>query len=341
MMRYWVYLQGEVPGSFDPAELAAMPDVGPGTLVCPAEGEILEKNWRSAGEFPDLAAAFQARDRAPARPAALPSPAPDASETAPEQAAADVEKFLDNSSSKLFRHVSELMRELEVRRDERSLATSLQRQVAELKDALQKSREKAALLEDRMAVLTTLEDAVRKNEIHTRGLEEALKKSETAGAELHVKHETCRTELENAKRRLTEAGNDLSIRNRLVDKLSKELTERDLALAKALAVIRRFEEEMGRICPEAADIEGRSEPRQPSLPLQPEPRPVAQAPVQPSAPVASVEPSLVTPDAPRRPYTTDDPPSTPPPLTPVPATPPEAQNALVRFLRKYFSVTPH
>jgi hypothetical protein len=332
-MKYWVYLRGEVPGSFTPAELAVMPDVGPTTLICPAEGEILEKNWRQAGEFADLAAALQERDRQ-AKPAEPPAPAPDAAEMPSEGAAADVERFLDNSSSKLFRHVSELMRELEVRRDERSLVSSLQRQIAELKEALQKSREKAAILEDRMAVLPTLDESVRKNEILIHGLEEALKKSETAAAELHVKHETCRTELENAKRRLTETANDLTIRNRLVEKLNKEMTERDLSLAKALAVIRRFEDEIGRICPDTGEIQP---PRQPSLPLAPEPRPqpvVPAAPPPPVLPLTSVEP----PSAASQPYTTDEPPAAPLPMAPRAPLPPQAQSALVRFLKKYFSV---
>ncbi|MBI5883834.1 MAG: hypothetical protein HZB91_12115 [Elusimicrobia bacterium] len=326
-MKYWVYLEGEVPGSFTPEQLAAMPDVAPGTLVCPAEGEILEKNWRQAGEFPDLAAALQDRAAKPQPPAEKSQPAPDASEMTPQEAASDVERFLDTSSSKLFRHVSELMRELEVRRDERSLSASLQRQIAELKEALQKSREKAAILEDRMAVVPTLDESVRKNEIHIHGLEDSLKKSETSHAELHVKYETCRMELDNAKRRLTETSNDLNIRNRLVERLNKEMTEKDLALAKALAVIRRFEEEMGRICPETGDVQPAEAPRQPALPLLPAPRP---EPVS-SAPEAA--PPV------RQAFTTDDPPTAPPPLEPqVPPLQPEAQNALGRFLKKYFSI---
>ncbi|MBI4677312.1 MAG: hypothetical protein HY748_06990 [Elusimicrobia bacterium] len=339
-MRYWVYIDGEVPGSFTPEELSAMADVGPTTLVCPAEGEILEKNWRAAGEFPDIAGILQAREKArpapgPAAQAEKPEPAVKEDAAKVADGSSDIERFLDTSSNKLFRHVSELMRELDVRRDEHSLVSSLQRQIAELKEALQKTREKTAILEDRMAVVPTLDESVRKNEIHIHGLEEALKKSETAQAELHVKHETCRTELENAKRRLIEAANDLGIRNRLVDKLNKELTEKELALAKALAVIRRFEEEVGRICPETGEIRQAQAPSQPSLPLQPEP--VSPALSQPPVTPLSVEPPLAPPI--RRVYTTDEPPPAPPAIEPAPKPlQPEAQSALVRFLRKYFSL---
>jgi hypothetical protein len=66
-MRYWAYMNGEVPGSFTAAELAALPGFSMTTLVCPAQGEIAEKNWRRAGEFGDVAAALTARENA-ARP---------------------------------------------------------------------------------------------------------------------------------------------------------------------------------------------------------------------------------------------------------------------------------
>ena len=53
-MKFWVYLNGEVPGCFIPADLAKLEGFSGTTLVCPAEGEVLEKNWQRAGEFPDL-----------------------------------------------------------------------------------------------------------------------------------------------------------------------------------------------------------------------------------------------------------------------------------------------
>ena len=45
-MKYWVYMNGEVPGSFTAAELAGLTGFSMTSLVCPAEGEILDKNWR-------------------------------------------------------------------------------------------------------------------------------------------------------------------------------------------------------------------------------------------------------------------------------------------------------
>ncbi|MEK9146065.1 MAG: hypothetical protein AAB339_10685, partial [Elusimicrobiota bacterium] len=60
-MRYWVYLNGEVPGSYAPEELAAIPGFGDASMVCPAEGEIQERNWRHAAEFADVADALSAR----------------------------------------------------------------------------------------------------------------------------------------------------------------------------------------------------------------------------------------------------------------------------------------
>ena len=113
-MKYWVYLNGEVPGSFSPEDLAARPGFTMTALVCPASGEIQDKNWRRAGEFGDIAAAIAAREV----PAAPPPPP------------ADVNSLIDTTSAKLFGHVAGLMKELETRREEKSLILSLQRQIA-------------------------------------------------------------------------------------------------------------------------------------------------------------------------------------------------------------------
>ena len=34
-MKYWTYMKGEVPGSYEPAALAALPGFTMTTLVCP------------------------------------------------------------------------------------------------------------------------------------------------------------------------------------------------------------------------------------------------------------------------------------------------------------------
>lgn len=240
-MKYWVYMNGEVPGSCTPAELGALPGFSMTTLVCPAEGEILEKNWRRSGEFPDIIQILHERD------AKLPPSAPAlAQESVMTQ---DVNKLIDTASARLFSHVADLMKELENRREERALGLSLQRQILDLKEQLQQSREKAAILETRMPLIPELEETVRKDQTQIQGLETALKAREDGMSELRIQLEKSKAELESSRRRLGEALNDLAIRNRLVDKLSRDLTEKELSLAKSLGVIRRLEEDLNRLCP--------------------------------------------------------------------------------------------
>lgn len=154
-MKYWVYMNGEVPGSFTPAELAALPGFSMTTLVCAAEGEILEKNWLRAGEFSDIAPLITAQEmRAPqAKPTPVASPS------------VDVDAMIDTASTRLFSHVADLMKELENRREEKALGLSLQRQIVDLKGQLQDSREKAAMAESRLPRITELEEARRKDEV--------------------------------------------------------------------------------------------------------------------------------------------------------------------------------
>ena len=49
-MKYWTYIKGEVPGSYEPAALAALPGFTMTTLVCPGEGEIVAHS-KSRGEL--------------------------------------------------------------------------------------------------------------------------------------------------------------------------------------------------------------------------------------------------------------------------------------------------
>ena len=58
-MKYWVYINGEVPGSYEPTELAGLPDFKETSLVCPTESGIENRNWRRAGQFPDILAALR------------------------------------------------------------------------------------------------------------------------------------------------------------------------------------------------------------------------------------------------------------------------------------------
>lgn len=361
-MRYWTYMNGEVPGSYDPAELAALPGFSMTTLVCPAAGEISEKNWRRAGEFGDIAAAVSARERqaAPPEPAAA----------AVAAAAADVDSLIDTASTRLFSHVADLVKELENRREEKALIVSLQRQIAALKEELGQTRERSNLLEMRLPRIAELEETARKNHAALESLQASLQAREAALNDTRIAAEKTRNELEAARRRLTETVNDLALRNRLVDKLSKELSEKELSLAKSLGVIRRLEEDLNRLCPDPAMIAissgmAATPPPRPleTRPAAPPPPPEPAAPPPAPAASSSAEPAALTgpaiPPAPEplaplssapgaelppspTPYTVDEPPATPPYLEPPP--PPEspkAHEALLTFMKRLFPGQPH
>jgi hypothetical protein len=272
-MKYWVYMNGEVPGSYTPEELVALNGFTMTSLVCPAEGEILEKNWRRSGEFPDIIKVLHERDAN--KPPSAPMQAQEAVMTT------DVNALIDTASARLFSHVSDLMKELENRREERALTVSLQRQIVELKDQITQLRDKNTLLEGRLPRLTELEETNRKSEAAIDNLEKALKAREEGMSELRMQGEKVRGDHEAAKRRLGETLNDLAIRNRLVDKLSRDLTEKELSLAKALAVIRRLEEDLNRIAPAILSTPAPvAEEKKPQV----EPAPVEEASAPPPLP---------------------------------------------------------
>ena len=114
-MKYWVYHEGEVPGVFEAAELAKLPTFTAATLVCPADAPAAERRWQRAGEHADIVEALQAYDRQPP-----PLPPPQARAFADPDAVKGPDDLLDASSHKIFRHVTELMKELENRREERA-----------------------------------------------------------------------------------------------------------------------------------------------------------------------------------------------------------------------------
>ncbi len=346
-MKYWTYMKGEVPGSYEPAALVALPDFSMTTLVCPGEGEIAEKNWRRAGEFDDIVLAHDAHQAQV--PPAAPLGAP------PVRSSNEVDALLDTASTRLFSHVADLMKELETRRDEKSLIVSLQRQISALKQELAQSREAVTMLEMRVPRIAELEESQRKDHASLAQMQVNLSARENALADLRVASEKLRNEFDAAKRRLVETENDLGIRNRLVDKLSHDLSEKELSLAKALGVIRRLEEDLNRLCP-SPDL------LKPAVPAPvraaPPPSPTARpavtpfVPVEPVAPIAAraAEPEpqpnkvLSVPEfktpAPGA-FTNDEPPPTPPYLEPHPTDPPKAQQALMNFLRKVFPGQSH
>jgi len=324
-MRYWVYMNGEVPGSYEPEQLAALPGFTMTTLVCPAQGEIAEKNWRRAGEFDDIARFVSARAEKSAPPA--PPPAGPASSSA-----ADVDSMLDTASNRLFSHVADLMKELENRREERALSTSLQRQIAALKEELAQTRERANMLEMRLPRIAELEESHRKDHESLQSLQASLQSREQALNDARIAMEKLKNESEAIKRRLVETQNDLTMRNRLVDKLSKELSDKELSLAKSLGLIRRMEEDLNRLCPGGLPAA--------SAPAAAKPEPVL--PAGPSVqPLVELEASPAPADLPSASFTTDEPPPTPPYLEPASEDRPKAHQALVNLIRKAFPGQPH
>lgn len=319
-MRYWVYLKGEVPGSFEPEELAATTGFALTTLVCPAEGEILEKNWRRAGEFDDLVRAVEAR----AAEAAEPPPA--SAQAAPPPPGVD--ELLDQTGARLFSHVAGLMKELEAGREEKALAGALQRQVAALKEEVHGLRERAAAAEARLPRIAELEEKLAKAAADVDVLRDGMAKRDAELDEMRLAAEKARFDLEGARRKLQETTSDLAIRNRLVDKLSKDLAEKDVSLTKSLALIRRLEEDFDRL--DAAAPEGPA-PRIVPLSVEPVASPPESTPLPSTAltpPPRAAEPS--------EPFTADEPPAAPSYLEPPARASSGAQEALLKLLRKVF-----
>jgi hypothetical protein len=336
-MKYWTYMKGEVPGSYEPEALAALPGFTMTTLVCPGEGEIAEKNWRRAGEFEDIVRALDAHQAMTPPPAPLGAP----------PTSNDVDALLDGASTRLFSHVADLMKELETRRDEKSLMTSLQRQISALKGELAAARETATMLEIRIPRIAELEESLSKSQAALAQAQANLSAREGQLSEIRVAAEKMRGDLDVAKRRAQQSESDLTIRNRLVDKLSKELSDKELSLAKALGVIRRLEEDLNRLCPSDEMLKPAAEPAP-----APRPAPVRAAPPPPPAPMTDEPPvtrvlsvpEFKTPVPPpvTGTFTNDEPPQAPPYLEPQPpAETPKAQEALMGFLRRVFPGQSH
>ncbi|MDE2491329.1 MAG: hypothetical protein KGM24_10805, partial [Elusimicrobia bacterium] len=256
--------------------------------------------------------------KAPASPAAAASAAAAA---AVAEGAADVDALLDTASLKLFGHVADLMKELENRREEKALTLSLQRQLAVAKDELAAARERADALELRLPRIAELEEAQRRGEAELKSLRSGLQAREQSFNEARGSLERLRNELEGTRRRLVETAGDLALRNKLVDKLSKELGDKELSLAKSLGVIRRLEEDLARLCPDRP-AQGSAAQAAPPPPQAPVPAAPLEAPPEEEAP-EKLE-SLTIPPAPE-------------------AAPeaPRAQQALSRFMKKIFPDLPH
>ncbi len=274
-----------------------------------------------------------------ARAAATSEPPPASAHAAPPSPG-DVDALLDQTGARLFSHVAGLMKELEARREERALAGALQRQLAEVDEELAGLRERASKAEGRLPRIPELEEALARAQADIAVLRDGLATRDAALDEIRMTAEKTKFDLEGARRKLNETTNDLAIRNRLVDKLSRDLSEKELSLTKSLALIRRLEEDFHRLDGTKPDGVGSGEvvplAEEPALPAIPVLPAAAPPPV-----VRAVEPPVArAADAPAA-FTQDEPPTVPPYLEPPPPEVSGAQEALSKFLRKVFPGPQH
>ena len=238
-MKYWVYLNGEVPGCYEPLELASLADFSRSTFVCPAEGEIAEKNWRRAGEVPEILQILRDSETGRSRTAAKPDP---------PVVPGDVNAFIDSSGAKIFRHVSRLVKELEDGREERNRISRLEGQILELNAQIESLRREGAEKEARIGTegskIRELESFLERERHDKKVLEDTIAKRQSELGSIRIEVGRLKADEETLKKRLGESQNDLAIRNRLVSKLSLELTEKELHLAKSLGIIRKLEENL-------------------------------------------------------------------------------------------------
>jgi hypothetical protein len=267
-MRYWAFLDGEVPGSYEPEELSALPGFGETSMVCPSEAAGEERNWRHAGQFPDIVEALRRRqERTP--------PTPPATGVLDEPK--DPNSILNDASTRIFQHVSELMKELENRREERALTQSLQRQVVELKNELLASRERNKYLQDRAELIPGFEERERKLQELTAGLRTELQEREQTAAENGKQIKALSDELEAARRGETGLAEDLKRQTRLAGEISSQLAAKEFTLVKAFGVIRRLEAVLADILPGAVSGIAREVPGYKEAPAPQEaPKPVIE-----------------------------------------------------------------
>lgn len=273
-MKYWVYQNGQVPGAFEPAELAAMPGFSQTTLVCPAD-DSTERQWVKAAHFPELVAAIEKYQVAPPPPPRL------------------ADELLSESSHKLFRHVTDLMQELENRREEKAMAKTLQRQLGEVKDELLRTRERAQQLELEVGAARGANEREAALAQQLEGIRAQLKERQTEITALNDQLHGQRQELARYRTQAEELLETNKQLTRQRDDLTKELAEKDATLARALGLIKRMESELD-------ELTGRAVPRldpwdhppveEPKVPPQP---PEPPTPSMTAAALASAKPAPV------------------------------------------------
>jgi len=287
-MRYWIYHNGEVPGNYEPGELAEIPDFGAASMVCPVEGGIAERNWQQAAQFPDIVSALRRRETA-RRPLPPESPMPELQSSDPGVTVRGPNEVLNDSSAKIFRHVTDIMKELENRRAERALNQSLQRQVIELKNELLALKERNQFLQSRADLIPAFEDREKSLQETLGSLRSDLQEREQRIRGLEVQAKVLQEELAKVRSESAQSAEDARRQSTLAAGLSKELAEKEFTLAKAFGVIRRLEEVLGEILPESVSGISREVPGYTSLPPRPVPAPeirVRSVELEPAAAVS-------------------------------------------------------
>ncbi len=235
-MKYWVYLDGKVPGAYSPAELQRLSGFSMTTLVCQAEGEIQDKNWRYAGEFSDIAQLAKRQSG---------QPAPPLSAQGSLSGLKNSGEVLESAEAKIFLHVKDLMQEVGDARHSRELIVSLQSQIEGLTRDLKRGLEEKSALEKRAGILE--KDGARlqkESQEKIERLEASLWERGESLSALKSDLEQARFQADKLKMQLEEALEDLTIRNSLVNRLAKDLSEKEKSLAKSLEIIERLEGEL-------------------------------------------------------------------------------------------------
>ena len=247
-MKYWVYIDGKVPGAYSPDELWRLSGFSATTLVCSAEGEIQDKNWRYAGEFSEI---VQAGKNSSPRP-----PAPPSADNGLFEAG-NPKEALESAEAKIFLHVKELMSEIEGSRREKNLLSSLQNQVEGMRRDLKQELEEKSSLEKKVATmekdLSRLEKEGRENSARLSAL---LKDKEEALAAVKAEFEKEHSQSERLKSQAKELSEDLAIRNSLVNRLAKDLSDKEKSLAQSLNLIKRLEDQLRQLVPERPNSGG-------------------------------------------------------------------------------------
>ncbi len=248
-MKYWVYIQGEVPGSYTPAELANIKEFKGTSMVCPAEEGIADRNWQRAGQFPDIVESLKSTaEKTPPRPPQAPEPdLSGAAEILPK----NPNEVLSDASTRIFTHVTGLMKELENRREERALTQSLQRQLSELKNELLALRERNQHLQGQAEMIPGFEEREKRSlEKVARLQSDIMERDERIGG-LDKQNEGLRGENERVKRAEDQLSADLRGQRALSEEITQHLASKEFTLAKAFGIIRKLEAMLGEILPEA------------------------------------------------------------------------------------------